>query len=197
MICFGSLRSLFLASIPRLSFLTLYMLFFFIPAEQDHPGPFDIQWGSFQALFGGALGEHHQWGCANGWLIMHTRWPPWTHCGWMQRCSSGPARPVERVHEQCKCKSPLCTFWKQTNKPLIHAVTLSFLYILFTFLNVNYINIYSICIHNVFVFMWETHIYFSTVQYFLTFLSCAVGVAYPFLRLLLGFAGFFFICFRS
>lgn len=77
-------------------------LLHFWPTEQDHPGPSDIQWGSFPSVSGGALREHHQWRCINGWLFMHTRWPSWTDRGWMQRRSTGPSRLVERVHEQCE-----------------------------------------------------------------------------------------------
>lgn len=81
----------------------------FCPTEQDHPGPSDIQRGSFPALSGGALGEHHQRCRANGRLIVHTRRPARTHRGRVQRRSTGPSRLVERVHEQCEF--PLLIIW--------------------------------------------------------------------------------------
>ena len=97
---FGPLWSYCSSEGPVLTVLTLYLPF--RPAEQDHPGPSDIQRGSFPALSGGTLGEHHQRCRTNGWLFVHTWRPPWTHRGRVQRRSTGPSRLVERVHEQCE-----------------------------------------------------------------------------------------------
>lgn len=78
------------------------LLFISCLTEQDHPGSSDVQRGSFPALSGGAVGEHHQWRCSNGWLVVHTWWPAWTHRGWVQCRATGPSGLVERVHEQRK-----------------------------------------------------------------------------------------------
>lgn len=67
--------------------------------EQDHLGPSDIQRGSFPTLSRGALGEHHQRCCPNGWLFLHAWRPSWTHRGWVQRSPTGPPGLAERVHE--------------------------------------------------------------------------------------------------
>lgn len=67
---FGSPLLKLKASLARITVLTLYSAL--CPAEQDHSGSTDVQRGSFQALFGGALGEHHQWRRADGGLFVHT-----------------------------------------------------------------------------------------------------------------------------
>ena len=68
--------------------------------EQDHPGPADVQRGSFPPVSGGASGEHHQRRRPHGRLVLHARRPPRAHRGRVQRSETGPARPAERVHEQ-------------------------------------------------------------------------------------------------